>query len=260
MLRIFLTNLVRSILFCALAFVVAAALNLGVAYAFQAIFSGAYPLWLCAIVAGFSSAGVFSMLMGWGKDTEAILPPLEEPRDSSWIKRAARGKHVKFIAVWVSLLIHLVMAGVIVWAYFEYGESLATLFVEETEQLYLHKGMYLTDALTAVGIVQIGYFFSYWGRYKEMRCPTCKNVHCFIYAGDREVSETTRYEYQPDENSSKHVEFVLDGTRYEGTGHKWYGRKITNKHISYARKCVICGKVSREYQFEEQKGSWEKED
>lgn len=259
MVRIFVVNLVRSILFCVAAFVVAAGVDIGAAYLTRALFRFEFPFWMCIILSGVVSAGVFSLFMKWGEDTDAILPPSEEVRGSYFLERAARGKHVKFIAVWASLLIHLVLGAVAVWLYFQFGESIAALYVEPAEP-YLHTGMYFTEALSSVAVVQIAYFFAYWAHYKKIRCPKCKNVHCFVYAGERSVREDVTYDFEPDEKSSKHVSVVLDGVRFESTGYKWYQRKNVSRQTSYARRCVICGGKSYEYLYQHEKGSWEREE
>ncbi len=258
MLRIFLINIVRSILFCALAFVVSGALDIGIAYLVKLIFHVPLPFWACVVAACLFSIAVFSLLMKWGEDTPAILPDLYEERGSRWLERAARGKHVKFIVVWFSLLIHLAVGGVAVWLYVQFGEGLAGLFVDPPAP-YLHKGMYLAAALASVAVVQTGYFFCYWFHYKKMRCPRCKNVHCFVYAGEKDVKEDVTYEFEPDENSSERVSFELDGVRYEATGHKWNKREKVSRQISYARRCVICGKKSYDYRYQFETGGWEKE-
>lgn len=260
MVRIFFTNLVRSVLFCMLAFVVAGALNIGAAYLVELIFHVGIAFWWCTVLSCLAAAGVFQLLMHWGEDTDAIVPPSHEVHGSFWLKRAARGKHVKFIAVWLTLLLHLAIGAVAVWLYFQYGEGLAKMFVDMPEQPpYLQTGIYLTAALASVGIVQIMYFFAYWGHYKKMRCEKCKNVHCLVFGGDVNVRENAEFEFR-DSNETHEVEFELDGHRYSGVANKSYSRRIAVRDITFERRCVICGHVMQDTRRERRGGAWQKDD
>lgn len=257
--RIFLTNVLRSIILCAIAFVVSCGLNLLVCYLFNLIFhTKLTSFWVYLLISAGISSGIMSIVGKEAKEGtyEIFGPGVMLLPDDYWIQRIKSGKKIKYSKIGFSLLLHLLIAAAMVAVFILKFDEIDALLTDAPENVLKNTGIYMITPIVTIFITQLGYYFAYRSMYKEGRCDDCRHALCLVYEGVDEVREYTTSEIQQKEGY-KYIEFEMEGHRYSANGGLLHSsRKVKQKYTTYKCRCAICSEDHYQFEYTEEKGAW----
>lgn len=256
--KIFWTNILRSVIISAIAFVVTGGINIGVNYFCVGVLhaSGA-PFWLFGGIATVLSGSIMGVVSKWGKDYEFLFPDIMQPADSEYLKLIKEGKKIKWSQIKASLLPQL-FVGIIMIVALVPGLPYAVDISENLPANPILNGcLYLMTAITSLLVTQLGYYIIYKSHYKDSRCDRCGHVLCLVKLGIDSVSSWSERETQ-EKSESKYREWEWDGKVYGGYGEgSFRTRAVTTKTTYFNCRCAICGNEQlHSEEGEKEYGNW----
>lgn len=258
MLRVFLTNILRSVIFCVIAFIISAGLNLGLCYLFKLVFhENLSSFWLYFFVSLVVSVAFMVLIRIFGKHNSAIFPDTMISRYSYYYERIKKGKKISAALVSFSLFLHFLVAAAIATVCVLKFDEICALLENAPDSPLKNSGMYYVAALISSAIVQLGYYFIYKAHYKKARCSKCRHTLCLVYGGVEDVMESTNVEYGEREDKNYYEEYEVYGERFGSYGRiQTRSRQVTDRLTFYNCKCAICGEDEIQYDDTREYGSW----